>query len=178
MLNLNILPEKYKKEIKLLSYYKHIKNIFLLLVFFVLMIGILFSLSHLVLISYIEESKAGSFLVKETYQGVDDEVEKVEKKMDYILSIQENAINWSKLLEDIMLKTGNNISFSKIVINKDNYSLDLTGYAQTRDDLLELKESFEESSSYLTIDFPIRNILERDNISFEMRITVDPYDFK
>ncbi len=178
MLNLNILPEKYKKEIKLLSYYKHIKNIFLLLVFFVLLIGILFSMSYLILINYMEESKIGSFLAKETYQGVDDEIKSIEEKMDYILNIQEKAINWSKLLEDIMLKTGNNISFSKIMISRDNYRLDLMGYAQTRDDLLELKKSFEESSSYLTIDFPIRNILEKDNISFEMRITVDPYDFK
>lgn len=178
MLNLNILPKNYKKEIKLLSYYKYIKNIFLLSVFYVLMVGILFSMSHLILINYMEEGKASSFLVKETYQGVDDEIENIEKKMDYILSIQENAISWSKLLEDIMLKTGNEISFSKIMISRDNYRLDLAGHAQTRDDLLELKEFFEESSSYLTIDFPIRNILEKDNISFEMKITVDPYDFK
>jgi len=58
------------------------------------------------------------------------------------------------------------------------YQLDLFGHAETRRDLIELKEEFENSNNYLSIDFPIQNILEKNDIDFDMLITIDPYDFK
>ena len=95
-----------------------------------------------------------------------------------MVNIQADAIDWSKLIEDIMVKTNDNIVFSRITIDREKYRLDLFGHAETRGDLIDLKREFENTDSYLTIDFPIENILEKNDINFDMLMTIDPYDFK
>jgi len=178
MLRLNILPDDYKKEIKLISIYSVFKNVLLLLVFLTALVGIIFLLGDAVLQTYIDNSGAGRTMIQSNYQNLDGQVREAESKIEYVVNIQEDAINWSKLLEDVMIKTNNNIKFSRITIDREKYQLNLFGQAETRGDLIALKEEFEKSDNYLSIDFPIENILEKNDITFNMLITIDPYDFK
>jgi len=178
MLKLNILPEEFKKEIRLFFVYTVFRNIILLLVFLTATSGIVFLLGDAILQVYIDNSGFTKTITQNNFQNLNERVENAESKINYVLNIQENAINWSKLLEDIMNKTNDNIGFSKITINREKYQLDLFGHAKARADLIKLKDEFENSDSYLSIDFPIQNILEKDDIDFDMLITVDPYDFK
>jgi len=178
MLKLNILPENFKKEIKLFSAYKIFKNIILLFLFLTTIVGIIFLLSDAVLQTYINNSGSANIITQNNYQSLDSQVKEAESKIKYVVNIQEEAINWSKLIEDLMIKTNDQIVFSRIAINREKYQLELLGYAQTRDDLIELKNKLESSNNYLTVDFPIENILEKNDIDFDMLITIDPYDFK
>ena len=178
MLKLNILPEEFKKEVRLSSIYVVFRNIILLLVFLTATSGIVFLLGDAVLQIYIEDSGFAKTIVQSNFQSLNERVENAESKINYILEIQENAINWSKLIEDIMVKTNDNIVFSKVSINREKYQLNLSGHAEARSDLIELKEGFENSNSYLSIDFPIQNILEKNDIDFDMLMTIDPYDFR
>lgn len=178
MLKLNILPEEFKKEIKLFSVYSIVRNIILLLVFLTATSGIIFLLGDAALQVYIDNSGFTKTIMQNSFQNLNERVKNAESKINYVLNIQENAINWSKLLEDIMDKTNDNISFSKITINREKYQLNLFGHAESRPDLIKLKKEFENSDSYLSIDFPIQNILEKNDIDFDMLITIDPYDFK
>jgi hypothetical protein len=178
MLRLNILPEEFKKEIKLFSVYSVSKNIVLLIVFLTAIVGIIFLLGDAVLQTYIHNSGVGSMIIQSNYQNLDEQVKEAETKIEYVVKIQEEAINWSRLMEDIMLKTGDNVVFSRIVINREKYQLELFGHAETRSDLIELKRGFESSSNYLTVDFPIENILEKNDIDFDMLITINSYDFR
>jgi len=178
MLKLNILPEKLKKEIKLFSFYSILKNILLVFVFITSIMGIVFLLSDEVLQTYINNSGTNRFVLRGNSRNLDEEIKQVEKKIEYVMNIQEEDINWSKLLEDIMSKINDGIVFSKIAVDREKYQLNLFGQAETRSDLIELRGEFEDSDTYLSVDFPIKNILEKNNISFNMLITVDPYDFK
>lgn len=178
MLKLNILPAEFKKEIKLFSFYNVLRNILLLLVFLTATTGIIFLLGDATLQIYMDNSGFNKSVIKNNFTNLDDKVKEAEKKIDYVMNIQEEAINWSKLMEDIMQRTNDNITFSKISVNREKYQLDLFGHAETRADLISLKEEFEDSDTYLSIDFPIQNILEKNDIDFDMLITIDPYDFK
>lgn len=178
MLNLNILPQKFKKEIKLSRIYKVIKNIILLLVFLTMITATIFLLGDLALQVYLSEDSAISILSSSSYKELDDQVKIVEEKMDYITNMQGDFISWSKLIEDIMVRTNDDIVFSKITVDKEDHQLVLVGYAKTRKNFLDLKKQFKNSPSYLDIDFPIQNILEKNDINFNMTITVDLYDFK
>ncbi len=178
MLRLNILPDDFKKEIKLTSIYSVFKNIILLFVFLTAILGIIFLLGDAVLQTYMDNSGLGRSFFQNDYQDLDAQVKEAELKIGYVVAIQEDAINWSKLIEDVMTKTNNNITFSRITINREKYQLNLFGHAETRRDLIDLKDAFEESDSYLTVDFPIENILEKNDITFNMLMTIEPYDFK
>ena len=178
MLKLNILPEEFKKEVRLFSVYTIFRNVILLLVFLTATSGIIFLLGDAVLQVYIDNCGFTRTITQSNFKNLNERVENAESKINYILNIQENAINWSKLLEDIMAKTNDNIVFSKIVINREKYQLDLFGHAETRADLIKLKDEFENSDTYLSIDFPIQNILEKNDIDFDMLMTIDPYDFR
>ena len=178
MLKLNILPESFKKEVRLFSIYNVFRNIILLFVFLTATVGIISLLGDAVLQVYIDNCGSSRTMIQSNFQNLNARVKEAESKIDYIVSIQENAINWSKLIKDIMVKTNDNIVFSRIDINREKYQLDLFGHAETRSDLIRLKEEFENSDNYLTIDFPIQNILEKNDIDFDMLMTIDPYDFR
>jgi len=174
MLRLNILPPKFKREVKLSAFYSIFRNIILLFVFLTALVGIILLLSDAVLQTYITNSGFSRMIIRDDYQNLDKSVKEAESKIGHVLHIQENAINWSKLIEDIMIKTNENIVFSRITIDREKYQLDLFGTALTRDDLINLKEAFENSDNYLTVDFPIKNILEKNDIDFNMLMTIDP----
>lgn len=178
MLRLNILPKDFKKEIKLSSVYNISKNTILLFVFLTALTGIILLLGDAVLQTYINNTGVGKTIIYGNYESLDRQVKEAELKIEHVVNIQADAIDWSKLIEDIMVKTNDNIVFSRITIDREKYRLDLFGHAETRGDLIDLKREFENTDSYLTIDFPIENILEKNDINFDMLMTIDPYDFK
>lgn len=178
MLKLNILSEDYKKEIKLSSFYIVFKNITLFFVFLTAVVGIIFLLGDITLQTYVKHSGNNKLVTRNNYRNLDEQVKEAETKINNVMTIQENFINWSKLIEDIISKTNDNIIFKKITINRDKSELNLSGNAKTRVDLIELKESFKNSDSYLTIDFPIENILEKNDINFNILMIINPNDFR
>jgi hypothetical protein len=178
MLRLNILPEDFKKEIRLFSIYGVFRNIILVFVFLTALIGIIFLFSNAVLETYISHSGSNRIIIRNNYQSLDSQIEEAESKIKHVVGIQEDSINWSKLIEDIMIRTNDEIIFSRISINREKYQLDLLGHAETRNALINLKNEFEDSINYLSIDFPIKNILEKEDINFNMLMTIDPYAFR
>ena len=59
-------------------------------------------------------------------------------------------------------------------MDSTNRNIKLQGIAKQRSDLLELKSNLEKSTLYNSIDFPIKNLLEKENIIFEINAKINP----
>jgi len=108
-------------------------------------------------------------LITKNSQGRNARIREVNSTLDYISQIQDNFIAWSYLFEDLSKNINDQVIFRAIKVDKENRKIDFKGIAQTRESLLVLKEGLENSDLFLNVDFPIKNILEKENINFEIK---------
>ncbi|MFH1661720.1 MAG: hypothetical protein ABIA02_01330 [Candidatus Falkowbacteria bacterium] len=179
MIILNLIPKELKNKIKL----KRINSLFgkintILIIFAVIII------SPLIISRFILQNKFDEIIKKTEIQEVEykkehaTKVQNINHKINLIYEIQGDFIPWSKLINDLINKSSDNISFSYIKIDKDNKEVKIKGDALLRDDLLDFKKNLEDSSIYGEIDFPIKNILQKENINFEIGVKINLLEIK
>jgi len=64
--------------------------------------------------------------------------------------------------------TPSNITFYRLNFDLATKTVKINGKAGERSGLLELKDNLEKSGNYSDIQFPLKNILEKENINFEI----------
>ena len=178
MINLNIISQELKKEINTKRIYSSYKNllaiIFIALVFYTsAYLGCL-----LILQIHFVETVKDTTLITRGSENYSAQVRQLNSAITNIESIQSEYTNWSYLLEFIHQLSGQNININNININKKNAEITLSGIAATRDGLLELKEKLEESNYFTEINLPIKNLLEKENINFNIDSSFRTYEFK
>ncbi|MCK4540166.1 hypothetical protein KAU09_03365 [Candidatus Parcubacteria bacterium] len=178
MINLNILPKKIKNDIKLIIFDKFIKKITgIIFLFIIIFSGILFA-AKFYLHLYFEETIEKNASTSKSTEDYLKKVKEINNKIDYITKIQNNNIDWTNTILHISKAINNNIKINKININKSDNTLSLSGNAKTRDSLLLLKNSFEKYENFSEIKIPIKNLLEKNDIDFEITTTINSYEFK
>jgi len=178
MQRINIIPNKLKREIKTRNIYISIKKIgFILLISTSIYVTILL-ISKKVLETHLAETTRQSSLITKTTQDYVQKVKDINSQIDEIIEIQKNNIEWSYLLNYLTKQSAkNNIIFSKITIDKNTNEIKLNGKSGTRDELLNFKESLESIKEFQDIEFPIKNLLDKENINFEISLTITNYEF-
>ncbi|MCK5211677.1 hypothetical protein KAJ89_03175 [Candidatus Parcubacteria bacterium] len=178
MINLNIISQELKKEINTKTIYLSYKNllaiIFITLTFYTsAYLGCLLILQ----IHFVETVKDTSLITRgsENYSA---QVRQLNSALANIESIQSEYTNWSYLFEFLHQLSNKNININNINVNKKNAEISLSGIATTRDSLLQLKEKLEESNYFTKINLPIKNLLEKENINFEINSSFKTYEFK
>jgi hypothetical protein len=167
MLSLNILPEKNKKELKINFIFEKIINIFYLATFLFLAASILLMLSNLTLGFNISNAKNNNMGYDKKNEDVYTQIDDLNKKLEIVDGMQKNHIEWTKIIDFLMENNNSDITFSYMSISKETEAkLNLKGFAKTRDSLLTLKKAMENSLIFEKIDFPLQNILEKNDISF------------
>ncbi len=178
MITLNILPPEKKKEIKLWYLYKNLKTAMLLLIIYISIVAMLILFAKLFLqINFVNLSQDVNTLINNN-QNSNKKIGEIKAKINNITKIQKENVKCSNVLKDIVNKTNDNIKFSKISLNVNENKLVLAGHAKTRDDLLNFKKQLEKSNNYSNIDLPINNILEKENINFNIQLKIESYDFQ
>ena len=82
--------------------------------------------------------------------------------------IQDEYITWSEIIKSLADMTPPDISFSYVKINALDQTIKIKGHADLRDSLLKFKDSMAAAAYFQNIEFPIKNILEKENINFEI----------
>lgn len=177
MMIINILPDSIKKEVKLNLINLKIKNLFLFFTVTTCLCGMLY-LGGLLFarINYYNIIHSSNLLLKSTETNT-VKVKEINSQMLAIEKIQNEFTSWSDLLKYFSANLSGNIKINQLRGDKISKQLIITGTAKTRDDLLALKNQLE-SAPYLTkIDFPIKNLLEKENINFEITAEFLNYEF-
>lgn len=168
MLRLNLVSTEQKKEIKLRHIYYFIKTINLILMIIIIAIAIILLAAKTILQSKFNETVAQTTLVTKTNQGYNNKVQAINNKLNFIENIQTEFIPWSNLIKKLAEITPLEVNFNNIKLNATDQTIKIKGWAKFRSSLLEFKEKMAASENFKEIDFPIKNILEKENVDFEI----------
>lgn len=174
-IKLNLIPPLRKKEIKKLYFLRMLARwqveIFLI---FLIFLVLLWHISYILKIEadsslkQIEMSRQ-SFSYKDM-QGYKEKIKKANAQVADVEKIQKGQIYWSELLDKL-----NQIIFSGIEVDSlgtKNYQIFLTGVANNRDDLVNFKEKLTQESCFTEVDFPLANLMNKENLVFQMQFVV------
>ena len=173
MLHLNLVSQELKQEIKLRHIYKMLKQANYILIIITIFIAIIILVAKIILQNNFNKVVEQTTLITRESQGQNIKIRDINDRLNYIGKIQDNFITWSFLFKELADNVNNDISFYSIKINKERKEIDLRGIAKSRNSLLVLKKSFDNSDIFLDIDFPMKNILEKEDINFEIKASLD-----
>jgi len=168
MLVLNLISEEFRKKIRLKHFYQITKKINYILIIFAIFVAVILLSAMIILQNNFIETVNQTTLITKNNQAHNKKIMEINSKLKLISTIQDDFVVWSKIIEDLSIIIPANVSMDLVKIDLINKSVKLRGVAKQRSGLLELKNNLEKSGSYINIEFPIKNLLEKENIDFEI----------
>ena len=169
MLHLNLVSQKLKEEIKLRHIYKLLLRINFILVIATILVAIVILVAKIILQNNFNKVVAETTLITKDSQGRFFKVREINFRLNQVASIQSDFIPWSFVLEEIAEYVNDDIVFSFLKLDRETQLMELRGRSGTRQSLLVLKEGMQKSEMFSDIDFPLKNILEKNNVDFVIR---------
>lgn len=173
MLTLNLISEELKKEIKLRHLYLFIKKINLALIIITIVIAIILLAAKTILQMKFNDIVDQTTLVTKNNQGYNIKIRDINSRLDFVTKIQNDFIPWSNLLKTVADITSGDIGLNYLKINFAEQTIKIKGRADFRNSLLDFKQKMEATAIFEDIDFPIKNILEKENIDFEINAKIN-----
>jgi len=173
MIALNLIPPKQKQEIKLRQFYIIIKNLTYVFLLFTIFIAVILMSAKAILQNNFNRIVADSTLVTRYGPIFNNEIDEFNKQLTVVSDIQANYISWSGFINELILHMPENTFIYSLGIDKINQQLTISGLSRTRDDLLKFKESLENFDLISGVDIPLESLLNKENINFEIKTTID-----
>ncbi|MBI4812032.1 PilN domain-containing protein [Candidatus Falkowbacteria bacterium] len=173
MLSLNLIPHELKQEVKLKRIYGLLRKMNFVLIIIIAAAASILLAAKFILQNNFNEVVAQTTLVTKNSQGYNAKVREINSQLNIISQLQNNFTAWSLMLEDLAEMTPRDMTFTYVKLNKEERSLKIKGRAASRDGLLALKQSLEDSKDFTNVEFPIRNILKQNDIDFEINAKIN-----
>lgn len=177
MLKLNIIPNSIKKERTIFSYYLSIKDLLYIILITVFVYAILFSVVLIILQFHFNETIFQTSGIIKKAENFNKKISNINQVINNAADIQKDFVNWIGFYEFLSNNIPDGISLYQVNISKENKSLSISGRAETREKLIQFKESLEGSDFLENIDFPIKNLLEKNDINFTIGSKFKSYEF-
>lgn len=177
MIALNLLSPQKKKEVEEHILYASIKNILAILLIFIIFISVVLLGAKLILSRNFQTVVEQTTLIVKEYGGVNQNIKEINKKLNNISKTQEEFVTWSYHLTELTKILPENIELSTIILKPGDKQTLIKGLARTRDDLLLLKTNLEESELFTYVELPFSNLLTRNDIDFELRLTLSDINY-
>lgn len=178
MLSLNLVSEELKKEIKLRHLYLFAKKISLTLIIVTIAAAIILLTAKTILQSGFNDIVSQTTLLTKNNQGYNNKVRSINDKISFVEKAQNDFIAWSGLLKTVAEITPGDVGLYYLKINAEEPTIKIKGKAGQRASLLDFKRKMETAAMFKEIDFPIKNILEKENIDFEINAKINLADLK
>lgn len=173
MLNLNLVSRELREAIKLRHIYKAIRQVNYILMIITVFVAIVMLAAKIILQNNFNKIVEETTLIVRSNQGRNARIGEIDRRLFFSEGIQNDFIPWSFLFKDLGSYTNDDINFYSIKIDWDNKAMVLRGRAKTRVGLLALKVGIEKSDIFSAIDFPMKNILEKENVDFEIKTSLN-----
>lgn len=167
MITLNLISEQKKKEIKIKHLHQLLKKIDLVVIIFVCLIAIMILVAKIMLQNTFNTTISQTTLITKNTQGSTLKVRDINNKITSMEQVQTDFIVWTRLLDQLATSTPDGIVITSIKAGSDK-NIRMTGVARTRDSLIALKNSFEKIAMFDKFDLPLSNMLQKENINFEI----------
>lgn len=178
MLNANLLPSEQKQAV----YIEDTRNIVRFFAFGI--IGVL-SAALLTLLPFyiwfaIQTKDAERFLLakEEAFQGLEIEATtaRIAEMKDTVADVQAflpRAPKAFQIVEVVSEDLGADATIRNLAVKNDR-SISVSGFAATRNDLLDFEGRLRSSGRFQDITSPLSNIIRETDIEFSLRGTLDP----
>lgn len=177
MLTLNIIPPELKKQIHLGHINKRINSYFLISLFTIISYGVvLFLVTVILQKDYKYTSESASFVTRDA-ENYNAKTKEINMQISQIEEIQKNTVNWSIPIHKLINTTKRGIQINNLSLDKKNNSLQISGMADTREDLLSFKDNLNDTTFLSGINLPIESLLKKENITFNITATISSYEF-
>jgi len=175
-IRLNLIPKKRKDEINKrnrASIIFRIETFFAtVLAIFLVMLLVFNYILNLNLNSTIKnEEKNGNSEKYEQLKDYDAKFNQINRKLADVISIKNDQLYWSKLFLKLNSSVFPGIEIK--VVNTSDYLIRLMGISDTRDNLILFKEKLSSDECFSNINLPLDDLVEKNNISFEIDFLVD-----
>ncbi|HOZ56409.1 MAG TPA: hypothetical protein PLH29_04245 [bacterium] len=172
MLSLNILPNELKKEIEFRKLSGSIKILiysisFSVLFYTVSLYGCLFYLK-----SYYADIASQNTIITKNTDSYNKQIKDINKQIKYIEDIQKESTLWTNVIEKLFGNLSDGIRLNKATFNKNGGAITIAGTASSRDELIALRKYLENNNDFSVISFPIQNLVEKQNINFEINLQI------
>lgn len=172
MITLNLVSLEQKKEIKLRHIYGLVKKSSLAILAVTFVTAVVLISAKMILQSEFND------VISQTSQNTETNeqyasAKSLNNKLNFVETIQEKFIPWSVLIKKIADITPDGINFYYIKMDAGDGTIKIRGKAKQRSSLLKFKDNMADSNYFYDIDFPIKNILEKENIDFEIKAKLD-----
>lgn len=177
MLKLNIISQELKKEIKLITLYKLLRRLGFFIFSLLFIYAFAFQSSKLILKKYsldIVNRETANLKNSEEYI---QKIKTTNEKIDKVALVQKDAVLWTKFLKILSDKISEDVIINQIAIDKKIDNFTISGTAKSRDSLLALEKTLEETGYFEEINLPISSLLKKDDIAFSINVKFLKYEF-
>jgi hypothetical protein len=177
MLKLNFLSEEAKKEAKFKRLHSLIARVDAVLLIGVIFLSVLFTSAENLMAKNFKEFYEQDTILKTSGQEYNEKIKKINEKLKTVAKIQKDFIPFSLIIKELTnrIPEGNSLFYIKADVN--SRLLKISGQAKRREDFLNLKTKLSESPLFIEINSPLQNILNKENIDFEISIKLDLENF-
>lgn len=174
---LNLLPpEQRRRYSDLLLFLAIRKTVVQVAVFFVLVTAILYG-TLFFLNQSLEDQKTETKTIQArlaTSNGatLDQEIRAFNVMLTQVNTVQAGYTSWTPILRELFSIIPSGITLTNLEIDGSAKTVVLRGAAVQRDDLLSLQDALSQSKRFTNPSSPISNLLQRENIVFEIRFSV------
>ncbi len=174
MITLNLLDLSHRQQLFKEYIFLLLKDITAITLIVVAIIGMLLSISKSILSNDLNETAKRTNVIASNNQPIMQSIRELNEDLEANKTIAHEYTEWSHWLSSFssLIPRGNQILI--LDLKRDVRTIQITGRSRTRDDLLRFKENLETSPLIKEIQFPLSNLLLKENIRFEFTAAINP----
>ncbi len=177
MLQLNLLPEKEKKNIRLTRMLYLIKIysqgiIFALLIFIIFLLSIWLYLNiQLKGLKQILNFQLQTPLGKKI-QNIENAIQSANQKLSKLNKIQSQQKTYGSFIEELSRLIPSSSHLENLILDAKTKKITINGYAPTREDVLSIKQALENSPFFTDLEWPLSNLTQTSQINFKFSFKI------
>jgi hypothetical protein len=168
MISLNLISEKYRKELKYKNLYTKIKDFLYAFILFALLAGFILIIAENILQSNFNDLATLNSQLKKDKVSIAREIMSLNSKIAVADRIQQQFIPWSTVIADFTKSVPIGIEIHTLKINSQNWIVQ--GESENRETLLQFQSDLQKLNYFSEIKSPIANLLQKTNIDFELQM--------
>jgi len=91
--------------------------------------------------------------VADKYKALETKIRQSNIKIDLLNKIDGDRILWSEVINELAVKTPPNVMIRSLTLDKDSNKINLSGIAEIRKSIAEMKEEMENSTIFQNVTF-------------------------
>jgi len=169
MITINLISPEHKQELRAQRIFLALREIILLILLFTSIIAIMLWASRYFLEEQLAELITKNAQAINANQEINNRIKNLNLKIDNAAAIEGNFQSWSGLIIKLADLAPAGVSYRELKIFRQEQTIEISGLAQTRNDLSALQKNLETSNLFKQVDLPLNAFINKENNSFNLR---------